>query len=429
MIYRVFVILLLCMSFVFAAKFDPKAKKINGVDVYYLYDDYLPIISLNLAIKNAGFAFEEEGQIGSNLIVNYLASNLLFLGNEREYFSKEISSRNISFQVASDVENLFISVKFLRSDIELVQKFLKKFFYDFKVSDADIKRAKDHLEFSKKNSYLNSNFVGYQNFKDSFFTDRFSRDGFLVENNNLINKASIKYFVSSLANKNKLKIAISGDIKTDELDVFVNQIFADFKDIESYDFYQPGIKNAYNANFELKDYDQIIFYSAIEGPSRNAKDFYSFYLWNHLIGGSQRNSLIGNKLREDEGLTYSGYSYVNFMQGIGYLVVYFACDMEKYYQALEVNEKMLAEIKRKEFSQQDLELAKKYLTGKYDISFSSNDTISGFMLALLLYDLPVSMLNKRNEIINEITIADINKMRKKLFFNNDFVTFVTGDLY
>ena len=48
------------MSFVFAAKFDPKAKKINGVDVYYLYDDYLPIISLNLAIKNAGFAFEEK---------------------------------------------------------------------------------------------------------------------------------------------------------------------------------------------------------------------------------------------------------------------------------------------------------------------------------------------------------------------------------
>ena len=46
-----------------------------------------------------------------------------------------------------------------------------------------------------------------------------------------------------------------------------------------------------------------------------------------------------------------------------------------------------------------------------------------------MYDLPVSMLNKRNEIINEITIADINKMRKKLFFNNDFVTFVTGDLY
>ena len=24
--------------------------------------------------------------------------------------------------------------------------------------------------------------------------------------------------------------------------------------------------------------------------------------------------LIGNKLREDEGLTYSGYSYVNFMR-------------------------------------------------------------------------------------------------------------------
>ena len=34
--------------------------------------------------------------------------------------------------------------------------------------------------------------------------------------------------------------------------------------------------------------------------------------------------------------------------------------MEKYYQALEVNEKMLAEIKRKEFSQQDLELKISY---------------------------------------------------------------------
>ncbi|MBT4922357.1 MAG: insulinase family protein [Rickettsiales bacterium] len=412
-----------------AASFNPLEKNIDDIKIYYAYDDFLPIISMNIAIKNSGIAYVDEDLVGINAVVSYLANNFLFLQDQRERFSSELSARNIGVSFKSDKENFYITLKFMSSDIAFITEFLQHFFYKFEVTKESVAKAKEYLSYNRDNSYLNSNFVSYQNFSQNFFDERFRRNGFMRDDNyDKINIEAVNQFVENLADKEQLKIAIAGDLKEGKLDGFIKGLFEEFEAKSGTDEYQAELIRSANQEIQLEGYDQVIFYSGIAGPSRTDKDFYAFYIFNHLFGGSPRNSLIGIRLREEAGLTYSGYSYVNYFRDLGYLTVYFACDKAKYQQASAVIADLLSDIKTHKFTEAELAVAKQYLMGKYDIAFSSNSRISGFMLGLLVHDLPVSMLKDRNKFVEDVSLEDIHRIRDKLFLENDFMTVVTGDL-
>ena len=429
MLLRIILLFLLSNSGVIAAGLNPQEKSIDDVKIYYAYDDFLPIISMNIAITNSGIAYSDDDLVGINSVVSYLANNFLFLADKRDDFTSEISARNISVSFKSGMENFYISLKFMPSDIKFITEFLQHFFYKFEVLDDDLIKAKEFLSYKRNNSYLNSNFISYQNFSTNFFDKRYSRDAFINDQSaTKITGSEVGRFVKNLANKKQLRIAIAGDLQESNLAGFIGDIFSPFSNDANIPHYKSGLVTSSDKEFELEGYDQIIFYSGIIGPARNSKDFYSFYVFNHLIGGSQRNSFIGNRLREESALTYSGYSYVNYYSNLGYLIVHFACDKTKYEQASFVIKTLLQDIKTKEFTEAELVLAKQYLMGKYDIAFSSNSSISAFMLGLLLNDLPITMLKERNEFVSDINLDDINQIRDKLFLENDFITTVTGDL-
>ena len=426
MFIRILFVFVIFNNLALAAVKMPKEQVVNDISVYSLEDDFLPIISVNIAFENAGVVYQEKDLVGINAVVSYLSNNLLFV-KDRESFSNEIANRNLSVSFSSDMENFYISLNFTRSDQEFVKKFLKSFFYEFEVSQTDINKAVKYINYAKTNSYLNSNFVSNQNLKNNFFEKPFNRDGFIeADKSSMINAVSIKNFVQALNNKKRLKLAIVGDLRQHELEGFVSEVFDGFENRDFAKDIKPRVKDYATYVKYFPGYDQIVFYSAIQGIKRNAENFYAFYLLNHLIGGSARNSFISTRLREDEGLTYSSYSYVNYFYDFGYMVLYFATDKAKYREAKAVYYQLLDEIKYIDFSQQDLDAAKKFLMGKYDISFTSNSKISGFLIGLMLNDLPANMLIKRNDFVEAVTLEDINNVRDQIFMNQDFTTVITG---
>ncbi len=428
MFIRILFAFFIFKNIAFADFNTPREQIFDNVKVYSLEDNFLPIISINIAFKNVGVAYQESDLVGINSVISYLCNNFLFL-KDREYFANEIANRNISINFSNDMENFYISLNFTRSDQDLIVKFLNEFFNEFELLDSDINKAIQYIDYAKSNSYLNSNFVSNQNLKNKFFEPPFNRDGFIKNEENIqINQKSIKNFIQTLKNKNRLRVAVVGDIKQSELEDLIKNIFSDF----SSDIYSQNIiasvQNPVNSIEYFAGYDQIVFYSAIKGVPRNAENFYAFYLFNHLVGGSARNSLISTKLREDEGLTYSSYSYVNYLNNFGYMVLYFATDKAKYHEAKNVYFNLLDEIKAYKFTQEDLDVAKKFLMGKYDITFTSNSKISGFLMGLMLFDLPANMLIDRNNFIEAITLDDIFAVRKEIFSTQNFTNVITGEI-
>ena len=413
----------------YATNFSIKELSYEDVKIYYLYDNFLPIIDIKLAFKNRGTSYVNEELEGINSIVSYLTNNLLFLGDKRAEISRKINASNIKISFDNDIENFYISLRFLKKDIEFVTEILMLFFNDAKIKDNDIDQAKTYLNYVKADSYLNSNFIAKMNLKKSYFKEEYARDGFMnYQEGKFINKKSIIDFINSLKFKDNISLSIVGDIQIKKIDELMHNIFGAFTAKSNIENKSVKIHNFKHKEFQLSGYDQVIFNSIIKGFPRDDDDFYKFYLFNYLFGASGRNSYIGRILREEEGLTYSGSSDISFLNNETFLITNFATDKNKFTDAEIIANKIYEDIKNHKFTENELNIAKKHLIGKYNIIFSSNSIIAGFLLRLNMNDLPITYINDRNNFIEAVNIEDIIDVQKRLFSSGDFAKIVTGDI-
>ena len=66
-------------------------------------------------------------------------------------------------------------------------------------------------------------------------------------------------------------------------------------------------------------------------------------------------------------------------------------------------------------SEEELELAKNYLTASFNLRFADLDTISAILVAMQEEKLGADFLVKRNDYVNAVTIDEVNAAARKYF--------------
>ena len=64
-------------------------------------------------------------------------------------------------------------------------------------------------------------------------------------------------------------------------------------------------------------------------------------------------------------------------------------------------------------SEEELDRAKRYLTGAYPLRFDSNGKIARFLVGAQLEDLPIDYIETRNELVEAVTVDDIKRVAAK----------------
>ena len=65
-------------------------------------------------------------------------------------------------------------------------------------------------------------------------------------------------------------------------------------------------------------------------------------------------------------------------------------------------------------TQEDLDNAKTYLTGAYPLRFDGNGTIANIIVGMQMRGLPIDYVATRNDRVNAVTLADINRVAADL---------------
>src|SRR5262249_35251468 len=74
---------------------------------------------------------------------------------------------------------------------------------------------------------------------------------------------------------------------------------------------------------------------------------------------------------------------------------------------------------------QELAKAKAYLKGSYALRFDTSTKIASQLLHIQLDELGIDYINKRNKLIDAVTIEDSKRVAKRLF-SGDFLVTVVG---
>ena len=109
------------------------------------------------------------------------------------------------------------------------------------------------------------------------------------------------------------------------------------------------------------------------------------------------------------------------------MVMSFSATKENYMKANESWRKIFNDFRNKGVNSKELQKAKDYLIGSYNLRFASIENISEILTAMQKYNLGLDFLQKRNEYIKKINIEEVNDVAKKYFDVNKIISAEIGE--
>ncbi len=161
--------------------------------------------------------------------------------------------------------------------------------------------------------------------------------------------------------------------------------------------------------------------------SRKDPDYFSLYVGNHILGGSGFSSRLMQEIRENRGLSYSVYSYFLPMESSGPFEMALQTKTQQAQEAARLLQELLTEFIANGPSEQELEHAKKNITGSFPLKLDSNSKIVDYLALIGFYDLPLDYLDNFNANILKVTAADIQDAFKRRVKPGQMIRVIVGE--
>ncbi len=237
----------------------------------------------------------------------------------------------------------------------------------------------------------------------------------------------LRAFVKAAFARNNLKVAVVGDIKPEELKAELDRIFGGLPEKAS----TPEIPEVVLPKGERIEVipmavPQSVVNFGLPGIKRNDPDFVAAYVMNYILGGGGFASRLTHEVREKRGLAYSVHSYLYPLKKGGVFLGGVGTENKSVKVSLDVIRAELARMAAEGPTAEELENAKRYLTGSFALRFNSGAKIAGQLLANQMENLGMDYIEKRNGLVEAITLADLKRVAGRLLNSKDFLVIAVG---
>ncbi len=160
-----------------------------------------------------------------------------------------------------------------------------------------------------------------------------------------------------------------------------------------------------------------------QGLKRDDPDFYAAYVLNYILGGGGFISRLLEEVREKRGLAYSVYSYLQPLDHAGLVVGGAGTQNRRVAETLEIVRRVWRRLREEGATEKELADAKTYLTGSFPLRLDSTRSIARILVGIRLDRLGIDYLDRRNDLIEAVTLDDVDRVAKRLL-HPDALTFV-----
>ncbi|HVG51366.1 MAG TPA: pitrilysin family protein [Xanthobacteraceae bacterium] len=229
-------------------------------------------------------------------------------------------------------------------------------------------------------------------------------------------------YVKRIFARDNLKIGIVGNVDAAQAGKIVDRIFGSLPakaSLVAVPDARPQLANG-RINIEI-DVPQSVVMVGGEGIARKDPDFIPAYVLNHILGGGSFSSRLYREVREVRGLAYSVYSTLLPLDRTALFVAGTATRSDRADQSLDV---IMQEIKRMAAegpTAAELADAKSYLKGSFALRFDTSSKIASQLVQMQVDDLGIDYIDKRNGLIEAVTMADVQRAAKRLLEGNMLV--------
>ncbi len=248
-----------------------------------------------------------------------------------------------------------------------------------------------------------------------------------------VNNVSLKdvehYYQSNFTPQNAYLVVI-GDVNFNEIKKQVKSLFGKWKGeaVKGNSF--PVAKNAEALNINFVEMPNAVqsevsvdFTTEVK---KTDKDYFAVLLANRILGGGAQARLFLN-LREDKGYTYGSYSSFRADKNVRARLRAYASVRNAVTDSSVVElVKEMDRIRKEPVSKAELDQAKAKYVGDFVIALEQPSTVAQYALSILIEGLPSDFYTTYLQKINQVTIADIQRVSEKYFHLNNARIIVTG---
>lgn len=143
-------------------------------------------------------------------------------------------------------------------------------------------------------------------------------------------------------------------------------------------------------------------------------DFMPAYVMSYVLGGGGFSSRLMAEVREKRGLAYGVYAYLSNFDEASIFLGRVQTENPRMAETLEVIRAEWQRMAAEGISEDELESAKRYLTGSFPLRFDSNAKIANYLVVLQRTGLGRDYLDRRNELIEAVTVEDVKRVAARL---------------
>jgi len=398
----------------------------SGIEFWLKSEPSIPIVAMEMAFRG-GATLDPEGKDGlTNMLTGLLDEGAGDL--ESQAFQDRLDELSVRMSFDAGRDAFYGSLTALTANLDEAADLFRLALTAPRFDDEPVERIRGQILVGLLQEEEDPHSRAWQTWSRTAFPDHpYGRpvDG-TADTVGAIAAADLAGYVADNFTRDRLVLAIVGDIGADEAIDLVDTIFgtlpANGAPLET-----PTVEPV-TGLVEVVDMDvpQSAIVFGLPGLLRDDPDFYAAYVLNKALGGGGLNTRLFEEVRKERGLAYSVSTFVYSYDHAGLWLGSSGTQNARAGETLDVIRQVLEDVAENGITAQELDDARDYLTGSFPLRLDSNGAIANMLLSVQLQDLGEDYLENRNGYIEAVTADDVQRVARRLLDTEDLLVVVAG---
>jgi zinc protease len=396
----------------------------DGMEAWLVEDHANPIIAVRAAFRGSGAATDPADKAG----LARLAAALLDEGAgdmDSQAFQGRLDDLAIRLGFDADLDNFGGSFETLTSNRDTAFELMRLALTQPRFDPEAIARMRGQLEAHIRSQQEDPDWLANRQLWTTLFPNHpYGRpvEGTL-DTLPRIDREDLRKFTAERLARDRLVLGVVGDITPAELAPLLKATFGRLPKGAPASVAETVPAATGGAAIVDMDVPQSAIAFAQGGLRRDDPRFYALTVLNQILGGGGLTSRLFDEVREKRGLVYSVYTGLVPLDHAALILGGAGTANERVAETIQVIREQWRRLASEGVNATELADSKTYLTGSFPLRFSGSGRIAGLLVSVQLDNLGIDYLDRRNGLIEAVTLEDVNALARHLL-SPDKLTFV-----
>jgi len=396
-----------------------------GIEVWLVRDPTVPLIAINFGFRGGSAQDPQDKSGTANMMGSLLDEGA---GNvDAKTFQERLERNAIELSFNAGRDTFRGSLRTLKENQDEAFELLRLAMNEPRFDQDAVERIRAQIVSRLQRQSTSPNEIASRLWWETAFPGHpYGRPGNgTVESVAKITAADMRTFLKRVLTRDTLKIGVVGDIDAASIARLVDRAFGTLPAKSNLtpipDVAIQGVGRRIVVDLDVP---QTVVTFGGPGVQRSDRDFMPAYLMDHVLGGGSFSSRLYREVREKRGLAYGVSDSLLWLYHSAVHIGGTATRNDATKDTIDVIEAEVARMAKEGPTADELDKAKTYLKGSFALGLDTSSKISNQLVSMQLDNLGIDYIDKRDALIDAVTLEDTKRMAKRLLDGGMLVTVV-----